>query len=386
MRRVEAEKVYSWVTKKSYEDIADESWPSYEVFCKHANIPQVIYNDIDSMLRPYIPFEHPSFCVNPFYSLEIPENTSCCLLPRFADVERIKQQMLDGKRPPDCAKCWNLEDSGRNSDRLLKNKTLDFYSNIDLHQLLKLAQDNKNKTTMYKIDTSNACNATCVTCGEHLSTGWQQLLNNNDIIATSKKWTVDKQTLDSNIDYNEAKCIVFRGGEPLLSNQNFVVLEKLIQAGNTDCFISFVTNGSIRPTAKQTELIKQFTTVNFCFSIDGIGPVFDYLRYPLEWSVVEDNVQWARQQGFVVSVSYTKSNLNRLYEDETFKWLDKFDIDYLINPVYVPNYFAPQIWPGDDAYKSKLWEACKQEIARQDQLKGISINDYLPELAAILQQ
>jgi hypothetical protein len=40
-------------------------------------------------------------------------------------------------------------------------------------------------------------------------------------------------------------------------------------------------------------LISQKTFIyNFCVSIDGTGPVFEYLRYPLDWALLESNLKF----------------------------------------------------------------------------------------------
>ena len=392
---------YEYITQEDYIAVAGPDWPNFEDFLNHDNVPDWVYKEIDEMLPRKEPFTPKSWCVNPFYSYEIPANTHCCLLPKKHDISKIRKQMLAGVRPPECSTCWNLEDQNLLSDRLIKNQSLDHWSNIDLETLYNNSVGDNTEILNYKIDTSNHCNGICVTCNSQHSSSWGLLETKNNIIASSN-WAIKTQELDTLINYRTCKMLSFRGGEPLLSNTNFEILENLVNEGNTGCFISFVTNGSTRPTKRQNSILKNFKNVNFCFSIDGIQKRFEYLRFPLKWQTVNDNVTWAKHQGYSVSVSYTLSNLNVLYHNETVSWFEDNDIPYLINIVNYPRYFSPGVLPGavKKQFKSTankdnlhnmidfntdtnhtLWNEFVCEINKQDSMKNISIDDYLPELS-----
>lgn len=386
---------YAFVTKADYLSVAGPDWPDFDKFCGHQDINASVYTEIDQMLTPPKIFDHPTFCVNPFYARELPKNTACCLLPTQHDIQDIKQKMLQGTRHPDCEICYKLEDSGQDSDRLIKNRSIDHWANIDVETLYQNAIAGKQQEIMYKIDTSNACNSTCVTCGSGASTSWAKLEEQNNIIPTTA-WNLDIN--DINIDYANARMLGFRGGEPLLSQTNFAVLEKLLDADNTDCFISFTTNTSVRPTKRQANILKSFNNVDMCFSIDGIGSVFEYMRYPLKWQRCVDNIEWSRQQGFGISISYTVSNLNIQHYAETREWFEQNNFPCLFNPVYTPIWFRPGALP--EQIKKRIWEntplpelerflcnhnvqddvdyeRAKVEVVKQDGWKGISYKDYI---------
>jgi len=385
---------YKYVTQRDYDTVAGPDWPSFVDFQQHVNIPDFVYNEIDQMLVEPVAFDHPSFCVLPFYGQEHPAGTACCLLPKNHDLKKIQEDMLNGVRPEACAKCWHLEDRGIKSDRQLKNETVDFYIDKNLQELFDDCKHARHKVIHYKIDTSNTCNATCVTCDSGSSSAWGQLQKKNQQ-PYNRNWSISLNKIDQNIDYNVAKMINFKGGEPLLSKTNFSILQKLILANNTECFVSFQTNGSITPTPDQEIILQHFKNLNFSFSIDGIGPVFEYLRYPLKWSDIEKNIEWCQQRNIMVSANYTLSNLNVLYHAKTQAWFAEHDIKYMINPVYDPAWFRPSALPGrvkdcidldfinhhDD---DKNYMIFRSKIVQQDAWKNISMRDYLPELADLL--
>jgi organic radical activating enzyme len=394
--------VYDYIKKQDYDAVSGPDWPSYEQFKSHLNIQEFVYNELDTMLSVPTPFNDPAYCVLPFYATEYPQITPCCLLKDDVDLDQLKSNMLSGVRDPACQKCWNLEDVGIKSDRLIKNETLDFYFDRNLQSLFEESKNNKNSVVNYKIDGSNLCNATCVTCNSYFSSSWARLEEKNQY-QSKKTWKFTAEQSDQLINYATAKHISFRGGESLLITRHFEILKKLLENNNNNCGISFVTNGSVKLNKYQKNIISKFKHVNFCFSIDGVGPVFEYLRFPLKWDDLLENIAYCRDNNIMASASYTLNNLNILYHDQTVDWFQKNNLNFITNPVYNPDYFSPSSLPitvkkqimsnspsttfllgqhseVDDA----RYETAQQEILRQDQMKNIRIQDYLPELAQLL--
>lgn len=403
MHIIEAIKKYKGLSEDDYRLFAGPDWPSYEDFLTHQNVPEFVYKEIDEFLTNYVIFDNPAFCVLPFYGVEYPQNVVCCLMTPH-DITQVKQQMLNGVRPDACHKCWKLEDIGLQSDRQLKNSMLDYYTNTDIGLLYQQAKNNQASVLSYKIDTSTTCNSTCVTCGPQASTAWHKLDSKSRLTLAKRPVLITKLASKELINFETAVSINFRGGEPLLSKTNFFVLEQLIAHNNTDCFISFTTNGSIIPSEYQISLLKQFKNLNFNLSIDGTGKVFEYLRYPLTWPDMLKTIDFCKQMQIDVSASYTISNLNVMYHDDTTQWFKDNSIPYINNIVHSPVHYAPSSLPLD-AKKQIIKLTSDQEIAglfkdhtlqddinyssavldikKQDLQKEINIIDYLPEWVSI---
>jgi sulfatase maturation enzyme AslB (radical SAM superfamily) len=389
---------YKNLTESDYNAIADPSWPSFREFSTHHNIPERVYTEINQMLDLEV-FDHPSFCVLPFIGYEYPSDTFCCLAQPRSNRELVKKEMLNSNKPAACNKCWNLEEHGICSDRHIKNSTYDFYTG-NIKNLYNNLRNGKNyPISLYKIDSSNLCNATCVTCGDGASSAWISLNKRNNIPTVTHVKNIEDKIY---VDYKNADNIMFRGGEPFLELRNFEILQKLVDCGNTECVISFVTNGSIWPSPERLELLKKFPKLIISLSIDGIGSVFEYLRYPLSWDSVVDNINKWKSLGVELGVSYTLSNLNILYHNETVAWFKENDLPFLINPVYSPEYFGVRALPAkvkDLIYNKNKFNLLLEhsdnddinfqnfikQIKHQDQIKKISINDYLPELVKLLE-
>ena len=338
------------------------------------------------------------FCVLPFYSIEIghnnPKNIYCCRLPVGTDINAVQQSMIDQQRSPACNTCWKLEDQGLTSERQLHNNTFDFYLDRDLEKIQQDAVAQRNTPQIIKLATSNLCNGTCVTCNSYCSSAWAALenkkINYNKISAAE----IEK------IDWADIKQLSFVGGEPLLEKLNFEILDRLVKSNNTSCFISIVTNGSCALTPNQIQLLSKFPNLNICLSIDGVGSRFEYMRYPLDWGLLCENLQRFKKLTSNISVSAMVSNLNIFYYSEMIDFFVEQDINYLCKQIEHPGYFAPGNLPNKfkqqvldnnpryhdqvnsflnmGSYDHSLFLRCCNEIRRQDELKNICISDYLP--------
>jgi len=334
------------------------------------------------------------FCVLPFFGMEYRQTskTHCCFLPMFYDIDEIRNDMISGRRSKWCSACWKLEDSGITSDRQLKNAALDFYWDRDIKFIQQDVAEGKYDLRMIKISSSNLCTATCVTCSKDCSTAWGALEKDT----TYSK--IDKSIIE-NIEYDKLIQLSLLAGEPLYENLTFIILQNLLDSGNTDCFVSITTNGSIFPKKEQQILLSKFKNLSFNLSIDGIENVFEYMRYPLKWDNLKTNLNLFRTLTDNISVTYTISNLNIFYYTQTINWFKENNLPYLFNPVINPSYFQPSALPaeikkiicdndkelnqfiGDHKEQDDInFKEMLRQIKKQDDLKKINIKNYLPEV------
>ena len=341
------------------------------------------------------------FCVLPFFGMDLPSGVRCCLLPPDHDIEQIRKEMLADERPDACSACWKLEDYGLTSDRQLKNAAADYYWDRDIRGIEDDCHNGMFYDNQYKIATNSTCNAACVSCNEKSSSHWAKILGKKP----TKKMSI--QDLDSAIDYKKAISINFLGGESMLSKENFCVLERLLEANNKDCFIQFTTNGSIRLKNNQINLMRKFHNLNIGVSIDGVGSVFEYMRYPLQWSSIVDNIKIFRTITENVSVISTISNLNVMYLPQLLAWIGENNLKYHYVSVTQPSYFRPAALPvsvkqdiierfedvndmrfflGDTHTNQddEDFEKMKAIVSHQDTIKKISIKDHLPEFCKLI--
>lgn len=339
------------------------------------------------------------FCVLPWFSKESTLNgtTVCCLLPHGYSLETLRKDLLEGRPSDYCTKCWTIENSGHFSRRQQENLFLDYKLDKDIANIEMMCKENLHSEMMYQITLSNLCNQACVTCSDKFSTKWAELSRQFGQPAQKLK----KNTVESlNIDYANAKRINILGGEPLFDPQLEVILSNLLAHNNTACFISFVTNGSIKLSPRLLDLISSFSDVNICVSIDGIESRFEYLRWPGKWPELVVNLeQYRKVTNNKVSVSYTISAVNAIYYDETVAWFKSQQLNYNHNIVYQPSWASLQTMPlviknvlqhhafFQPYVQSSLHQSSQmfvEHLKQQDQMKKVCFTQYLPDLAALL--
>lgn len=327
-----------------------------------------------------------TFCVVPWYSREIDlssgQETVCCWIKGNIARLELQQQFLSNERPQACSQCWQSEDTGIESRRQMENRFLDFKTDRDIGLLEKDAEQGIAKVNMYQFFLGSICNSTCVTCGSGASSAWRSLLK-HAVSIRPENLQADQHLAQffSDIDWSQAKRINLLGGEPLLMDRSFDILRKLLQEHNTDCRVSFVTNGSVTLSDSQIKIVQQFSDISCCVSIDGVGRSFEYIRYPLSWATMLANIAQYREIFSEVVVSFTVSNLNYHARGDIINWFQDQKLLYIENYVITPNWFNYEVKPGHT-----LWKTFINEIDRQDRLKGIDIKDYIPEIYEQMQQ
>ena len=161
----------------------------------------------------------------------------------------------------------------------------------------------------------SVCNLACVTCGPNNSTRWQQEMG--QAITGGNPTSIDEQTLSMARRMNG---VVICGGEPMLNHSSATMLENL----QPEQQVRVHFNGTVLPKASFLEQSKKFNTIQYCFSIDGVGERFEYLRWPAQWDQVVNNIQKlmaTAPNNVEFAVNITISELNKMYYQEVIDWV-----------------------------------------------------------------
>ena len=244
-----------------------------------------------------------NYCRAAFKSLYIatePNNqvrlSSCCindtgLLTSVIDfhnddyLQKQRQQFLQGVRPAGCKLCWDKEDAGLVSRRMGQGVFLPAEGDPYTTQLFEL-----------NYNVSPLCNAKCITCNSSLSSSWAaedekfgQVQSNFRSFNQIRHSDIDL----NNIDFRHLRLAYFNGGEPFLSQDiNKVLAVVKQQQGSLDQLgLSITTNSSIMPKAEDVVLWNECRDITIVCSLEAVGPAFNYIRYPLDWDQVSDNVK-----------------------------------------------------------------------------------------------
>lgn len=210
----------------------------------------------------------------------------------------LRRRMLAGEKLDICSDCWTLERDGVESDRQMFNEK------YKKHNSPKL--DIVNGTVIGKpldldIRPSNLCNLKCRMCTPHYSSQLEKEQKANPYL---HKWTNHTAEFspnvmtEENIKYlisglNSESDIKFLGGEPTIMPEVSQMLDRLIDAGKTDCHISITTNCTNFNNQAMFDKLKKFKTVGTQLSIDGMGKTLEYIRSPLHWEKAQEVItQW----------------------------------------------------------------------------------------------
>jgi len=217
--------------------------------------------------------------------------------PQFATLDQmdsspwldvVKSKMTQNQWPDECVRCKDSEHVGNNSIR--QYFIADHASN--------LAKVEKYLVLGGVLD--NICNSACQTCNEHLSTKIGSLTN-RDYIKIDNSNRLDQLPVDRivKIDIN--------GGEPSAS-PNYLRLLQNLPPNVTHLRLN--TNGS-RVLTILNQLIDRGVKVTVTVSLDGIGAVHDYIRWPIKWTDFECNLLAYKEMNlYELNTWTTVSSLN----------------------------------------------------------------------------
>ena len=125
---------------------------------------------------------------------------------------------------------------------------------------------------------------------------------------------------------HEVEEVYFAGGEPLIMDEHYLILEKLIAAGRTDVLLRYNTNFSHIKFKKWDlqELWSKFQNdpkgkVQLFASLDAAGKLAEVARHGTKWNTVYSNIEKCVKDGIEVFVSPTISILNVFHVTDLFE-------------------------------------------------------------------
>ena len=265
--------------------------------------------------------------------------------------KKLKEQMYANEWPNGCLLCKKNEETMGSSLRQ------NYFENSTAEDI-----DNE-KLTYLEFNGSNICNLACVHCHSLYSSKWhierKKLIKIVDTYDTDKRkrassirpievgtyldsdgTTLDKMHLPNpnlvlenikQLDLTNLRTISFRGGEPFLNSETKTILEYADTQGLLNhVHVSVTTNGTYIDDAV-IELLKKCKTVHINMSIDGIGDLFNYIRYgDAKFETIEPNIAKLNEipnAGILISVASMNYNAFNLLEirDWTILMSEKYN-------------------------------------------------------------
>lgn len=260
-------------------------------------------------------------------------------------MKNVRVNMMNGVWSEECGRCKSEEENGLTSRRSYENEQWRY--NFD-----KVKNDTAADGTIdpekfpivyYDLRFGNFCNLKCRMCGPTDSNAWYEdwmtLTGTNsfkdtsgqmEIVKTKKglevsafNWVENEAfwtQLESSI--HNIQHVYFAGGEPMLIERHYEFLEKCIAADAAkNIVIEYNTNMSTLPS-KVTTLWTKFKQVRVGASVDGMGAVVEYQRYPVKWDKIHRNLLTLDQlpPNIIGWLAFTVTVYNVTHMIDFMKW------------------------------------------------------------------
>jgi molybdenum cofactor biosynthesis enzyme MoaA len=368
----------------------------------------------------------PNFCALPFDHIQVRNNGDfdiCCehQTPSHAlvninshdhlawinsdYVQSVRQSFIAGEKHPGCSACWKKEDRGFDSLRLRCASE---------YRIFPDRPDRPVKNV--EIVLGNTCNLRCLMCNEKESSAIlaeNVRLGVNQIQQTELSWQQTGYDHVQKILDLRPYVLNIRGGEPFYNKKLLEIIEDIPTSQAQNMVLHICTNATVWNQQWQ-QLLKKFRLVRFMFSVDAVGKLYEYIRYPASWSIVETNIKSMMAMENAKSLVHcVGQNLNISYLKSLIEWCEKYtlylDIEALNSPgymrltnlpdsqkniavVHLNDLLNAELAPHletfvrsslnaleQSVFDPALWQTFKTNISMRDNLRGNSFRNFIKE-------
>ena len=277
-------------------------------------------------------------------------------------MKSVRRRMMAGETLPECDVC---------NSKLLNTDVYRTYFDHLFGSKYPLAMEltaedgyTSMKPVSWDYRFSNLCNFKCRTCGDMLSSAWEseqrqhKMINwvnpkNNWMIPEIKEQitafqdTVIEQEFAQAVEEHRVEEVYWVGGEPLMYEQHWRYMKRIIELGDgPQVYARYNTNlsrCSYGGVDLFTDILDHIRDFQICASLDGTGPIGEYIRTGLRYDQWLENFRRAvahRRHSRQVRIDFTLT-LPGLFEVERIVQLAReFDTEILAKVIFS---FSPDI-------------------------------------------
>jgi radical SAM protein with 4Fe4S-binding SPASM domain len=345
-----------------------------------------------------------NFCILPWTHMHMwPAGTTypCCMadpelpigdtqtqsLQEIWNSDRMKQlrlDMLEDKRNPICRRCHELEDSGVWT--LRKSSNLNFASHKNkVDDTEEDGSAGEVNLAYMDIRFSNLCNLKCRSCGPLFSSSWFDdhvemygSVDHNKFLKVRDDSENFMDELDPLLETVER--VYWAGGEPLITEEHYRILDKWIEMGKRNVVMDYTTNFTQMRYKKKSifEYWNAFDDVRVAASLDANHARGEYLRKNMDWAQVVQNrrdmIEQCPHVYFEITPTVSVYNVLNL-PDFHKEWIEEgllepgnIRINILLDPTYMRLSILPP-W-----MKRRVIKRYEEHL---DYLKNIGANKFV---------
>jgi pyruvate-formate lyase-activating enzyme len=297
-------------------------------------------------------------------------------------IKKLRSNMLHGRRSKECANCYKQEEF--NSQSYRTNSNAQFFNQDTTYE-----EDPADLSIKWiEFSINKTCNLKCRMCSGYYSSAIaneeKKLYGIESMNTTAKQRA---QVVDQLIPYLPNLTVIeFAGGEPLLTNEHYAMLDQLILCGNTDLEINYITNLTALGYKKYDifSYWKQFSKIKILASLDAHGSVAEYVRSGTIWKNIEKNMHLLKtnRPDIEVAVSSTVGlmNVQSLIELQR-NWHDQSILsitNFRLHPILTPEHLTVQVLPKK--HKLAVEQAIQLHIDWCMQMNAVALANQWKDL------
>jgi MoaA/NifB/PqqE/SkfB family radical SAM enzyme len=300
-------------------------------------------------------------------------------------MQLLRSNKLLGIRDKACETCWDQENRGLDSFRVMSKEPADIEDGLT----------EINDLYMIDMTASNICNLRCRMCTPSASNllmmDYKYFEENNLIEDVNKslrgrfyhsvpyKATESKQWSWLMENTDRIRVLKASGGEPLYDGKVIQLLQRYIETGSAQqTRLSFHTNATQFNDAV-IDILSKFKSNEHTFSIDGADKVYEYIRYPATFDELETSVNnYITKLDNIANTMHFNcvvSSLNVLNLNSLFDWTEKISDNPFVN--------LSELYPPDRGTAVKHLPKHLLELARQRLEPYINTPKNMPNLSVI---
>lgn len=300
-------------------------------------------------------------------------------------TKEVRQQMLDGLKPAEDNYCYDIEKTGNYSDRqYLAVQFIKEDPNI-IAKTAAYEPDEQIYPKYLTVSFTNRCQMSCIYCGAGKSSTWKKEIDEhgpyplnvkdnydkymprNDIMKVEDNPYVDKFWKWLPDAYPHLQTIRLTGGEPLLDENTFKLLQ-YVKDNPKELSFEISTNLMVtdRRVSNYINLVKDLPGQKCYVSVDTWGEQAEWIRTGLKIEQFEHNLHRVLGNGIKVGIMCTFNLLSiPNFEEWVFKMAElkqqypgliTVDVPQMVEPLHLTTRIADKklINMLDKAYKSML--------------------------------
>jgi len=235
-------------------------------------------------------------------------------------MKSVRKRMMAGEELPECQIC---------NDQILNLHTYrQYFTGTLFPHLIQKAIENTapdGYTEMEPISfdyrLSNLCNFKCRMCGPPLSSSWEaerrkyktwdaekdpwMVPNVRNVIQEFQEEILERELEDA-IDRKVIREIYWVGGEPLMWDAHWRLMEKMIKNKSAQNIVVRYNTNLSRVNWKGKNIyhdyLLPFKKVNICASLDATGKIGEFIRTGLNWEEWKSNWEQGQEWRFLQPV------------------------------------------------------------------------------------